>query len=253
MAGVAVAAVVVGIVLAATGGSGHKKSRGRARVELAGGGGGGGSRSARRTGGVNGSAGAGGSGAGEPRGDFAAASAYVGLSKAKLHDELSAGRSLAAVAATTPGHSAVGLLEAIMRPRVRRIEAQVASKRVSKAEAERRIQRIRERVEARLARSGSYKPTAAIAEQYLGLPLTALRSRVRSGRTLSQLADSTPGKSASGLIAAVMAVRVNELVHGAGAASQATLRQETALLHAVEQRVRREVQAGTPAAVASAG
>ena len=64
-----------------------------------------------------------------------------------------------------------------MRPRMRKIEAQVAAKRLSKAEAQRRIQRIRKRVQARLARSTAYKPTVAIAEQYLGLSPTALRDR----------------------------------------------------------------------------
>ncbi len=249
MAAIAVAAVVVGIVLATSGGSGHKQHRGRTRLELAGDGAG----ATRSAGGVNGGTKAGGSLAGEPRGDFAAASAYVGLSKAKLRKELSSGRSLAAVAATTPGHSALGLLEAIMRPRVRQIEAQVAANRLSKSEAQGRIQRIRKRVQARLARSASYKPTVAIAEQYLALSPTALRTELHGGRTLSQLADVTPGKSATGLIAAVMAVRVSELVHGADEASEATLRQETALLRALEERVRAEVQRGASATATSQG
>ena len=197
-----------------------------------------------KAGGISGGAGAGGSAAGEPRGDIAAASAYVGVTKAKLHSELGSGRSLAAVAATTPGHSAIGLLESIMRPRVRRLEAQVAAKRLSEAEAQARIQRIRKRVLARLARSNNYKPTAAVAEQYLGLSSTALRSQLHDGHTLSQVADSTPGRSATGLIAAVMAVRVDELVHGAGGASEATLRHETELLQAVEARVHQEVDQG---------
>ena len=252
MAGVAVAAVVVGIVLAATGGSGREKSPARtSRPELAGSG-----RGATRStsgAGVNGGSGAGRSVAGEPRGDLAAASAYLGISKAKLRKELSSGRSLAAVAASSPGHSTVGLLEAIMRPRVRRIDAQVAAKRLSQAEAEARIARIRKRVQARLARSAAYKPTVAIAGQYLGLTATALRSRLHGGRTLLQLADATPGKSAHGLIAAVMAVRVSELVHGAGGTSEAALRHETALLQALEQRVRRELQQGAPAVATSQG
>ncbi|HUH81838.1 MAG TPA: hypothetical protein VLZ06_10975 [Solirubrobacteraceae bacterium] len=253
MAGVAVTAVAVGVVLAATGGSGNKKSAVRTRRPELFGGGRGAARSTRGAGGVNGGSGAGGSVAGEPRGDLAAASAYLGISRAKLRKELSSGRSLAAVAATSPGHSTVGLLGAIMRPRVRRIDAQVAAKRISQAEAEARIARIRKRVQARLARSASYKPTVAIAEQYLGLAAAALRAQLHGGRTLLQLAGATPGKSGRGLIAAVMAVRVNELVHGAGGTSEATLRRETALLQALEQRVRRELQQGAPAVVTGQG
>jgi hypothetical protein len=250
MAAVAVAAVVVGIVLAATGGSKHKQGHRGTRVAFAGS-----SRSsaAVRAGGISGGAGAGGSGAGEPRGDIGAASAYVGVTKAKLHRELNSGRSLAAVAATTPGHSALGLLESIMRPRVRRLEAQVAAKRLSESEAQVRIKRIRKRLLARLARSEDYKPTAAVAEQYLGLSGAALRSRLHDGHTLAQVADSTPGRSATGLIAAVMAVRVDELVHGAGGASEAALRHETELLQAVEARVHQEVEEGGPAAAATTG
>ena len=246
MAAVAVAAVVVGIVLAVSEGSSHKRGNGGSRAEATATSGGGASR-AKGTGGVGGGA-AGGSGtAGEPRGDFSAASAYVGVSRAKLRKELGSGRSLAAVAATTPGHSALGLLEAIMRPRVRKIEAQVAAKKLSKANAQRRIQRIRRRVQARLARSTTYKPTVAIAGTYLGLSPTALRAKLHGGHTLSQLANSTPGKSTKGLIAAVMAVRMSELLHGADATSVATLRHETALLRALEARVQMEVQRAMPA------
>ncbi len=256
MAAVAVAAVVIGIVLAASGGSGHHKNHENARetrAERLRVGGRGSSSASTNAGGVNGGAGAGGSVAGEPRGDLAAAAAYVGLSKAKLRKELSSGGSLAAVAASSPGHSALGLLEAIMRPRIRRIEAQVAAKKLTKSEAKRRIQRIRKRVQARLARSTTYKPTVAVAEQYLGLSSTALRADLHSGHTLSQVADGTAGKSAQGLINAVMAVRLGELVHGANGTSEATLRHETSLLQALEQRVRTEVQRGRPAVTTGTG
>jgi hypothetical protein len=257
MAAVAVVAVVVGVVLAVTGGSGHKKSHHSGRVELAGGGGGGGSGSrssaARRSGGVSGGTRAGGGKAGAPRGDVAAASAYFGISKAKLRKELDSGRSLAAVAASSPGHSALGLVEAIMRPRVRRIEAQVAAKRLSQSEAQLSIQRIRKRVQTRLARSAAYEPTAAVAERYLGLSASELRSRLHGGSSLEQVADATPGRSATGLISDVMAVRVSELVHGAGASSEAQLRHETPLLKALEARVKQEVREGGPAAALAQG
>ena len=106
-------------------------------------------------------------------------------------------------------------------------------------------------MQARLARSATYKPTVAIAGQYLGLSATALRAKLHGGNTLSQLADGTPGKSTKGLVAAVMAVRINELVHGADETSEATLRHETALLQALEARVRMEVERPEPAVVAA--
>ncbi|HTY97712.1 MAG TPA: hypothetical protein VMB91_11775 [Solirubrobacteraceae bacterium] len=250
MAAVAVVAVVVGVVLAVTGGSGHKQDHHSDRVAVTReriGGGGEGPSAARGSGGISGGTRAGGGRASAPRGDVAAASDYFGISKAKLRKELDSGRSLAALAASSPGHSALGLVEAIMRPRVSRIEAQVAAKRLSQAEAQRMIQRIRKRVQTRLARSTTYEPTAAVAERYLGLSATELRSRLHGGRTLGQLADGTAGRSATGLIAAVMAVRVAELVHGAGASSEARLRHETGLLKALEARVKQEVREGGPA------
>ena len=102
-------------------------------------------------------------------------------------------------------------------------------------------------MQARLARSTTYKPTVTIAGQYLGLSATALRAKLHGGKTLSQLADGTPGKSTKGLVAAVMAVRINELVHGVDETSEATLRHESALLQGLEARVRTEVQRAAPA------
>ena len=60
----------------------------------------------------------------------------------------------------------------------------------------------------RVGRRGAGLSAAA---QYLGLSVTDLFSKVRSGQTLAQIANSTDGKSASGLIAALTAAQKSEL------------------------------------------
>src|SRR5205823_6434367 len=44
-----------------------------------------------------------------------------------------------------------------------------------------------------------------IAASYLGLPQAQLEAELRSGRSLAQIADSTPGRSVAGLIDALIA------------------------------------------------
>jgi hypothetical protein len=45
----------------------------------------------------------------------------------------------------------------------------------------------------------------AVAARYLGLPPAQLRSKMRSGESLAQIANATHGKSAAGLVAALVA------------------------------------------------
>lgn len=47
-----------------------------------------------------------------------------------------------------------------------------------------------------------------LASEYLGLSRAQLRAEIRSGRTLAQIAEATPGRSASGLVQALVAARV---------------------------------------------
>jgi hypothetical protein len=47
----------------------------------------------------------------------------------------------------------------------------------------------------------------AVASRYLGIARAPLRAALRSGRTLGEIADSVPGRSARGLIVAIVAAR----------------------------------------------
>jgi hypothetical protein len=61
----------------------------------------------------------------------------------------------------------------------------------------------------------------AIAAGYLGLTRAQLRAKLRSGQTLAQIANATSGKSAAGLIAAL--VSATQQAHAASVRSRITL------------------------------
>jgi hypothetical protein len=60
-------------------------------------------------------------------------------------------------------------------------------------------------------RSHALAPAAA----YLGISVQQLSSELSSGKTLAQVADSRSGKSASGLVAALLAAKQAKLAHAA--------------------------------------
>ncbi len=56
-----------------------------------------------------------------------------------------------------------------------------------------------------------------IALSYLGLTRAKLRSKLHSGSSLAQIADETPGRSAAGLIDAIVAgIATHAISHGNG-------------------------------------
>jgi hypothetical protein len=57
----------------------------------------------------------------------------------------------------------------------------------------------------------SLRPTLGAAASYLGSTVAKLRSDLRTGKSLAQIAKETPGKSEAGLIAAVEQVRQKKI------------------------------------------
>jgi hypothetical protein len=211
MIALAVAAIAAGVIIAVTrSGAGHGP---RGRGEAA--------RAARPT-------------------EAQAAAAYLGLSREQLRKQLQSGRTLAQIADASGGRSATGLVEALLRARVAKLEAAVRAKRLSVADERRRVARLRIRLEAQLERSPGYANLAASAH-YLGLSAEQLRSDLRARRSLAQVAAATPGKSAAGLIEArVSAQQANlEAALASGKISRAT---ERLLASSLRQRITAEVQ-----------
>jgi hypothetical protein len=79
-----------------------------------------------------------------------------------------------------------------------------------------------------------------VASDYLGVPARTLRRQLRDGRTLAQIASSTPGRSTSGLIAALLAARARVLDR-ARAAGRITAAAERRLLSSARARIAAQV------------
>jgi hypothetical protein len=85
--------------------------------------------------------------------------------------------------------------------------------------------------------------TLEVAAHYLGIGSARLRSELRSGRTLAQLADATDEKSAGGLLQALLSARTRSLraALASGRLSKAEVARRMTRLHerAAEQLARR--------------
>jgi hypothetical protein len=161
-------------------------------------------------------------------GPLASAADYLGLSTAQLGSDLGSGKSLAQIADATSGKSASGLIEAL-----------VASDKARLATA---LANVHQRVERQVNKAGGpggaggplrrQLPTAL----YLGIKPAQLRSQLHAGKTLAQIADATSGKSAAGLIEALVSARKAMLAERV-AAGKMTPSQEKARLAKLSARV----------------
>jgi hypothetical protein len=86
---------------------------------------------------------------------LAAAARYLGISHARLRSELRSGRTLAQIAAATPGRSTGGLIDAIVAQRRARIEAAASAGRISRSREASSLAGLRRRVTAAVERSPS--------------------------------------------------------------------------------------------------
>jgi hypothetical protein len=161
-------------------------------------------------------------------GDLAVAAGYLGLSRAQVRDALRAGRTLAQVAGATGGKSSAGLVHALVGAKVARLTPRIVAE----------VNRVR-------AKGGAGRGAGHVVASYLGLSPVELRAAIRSGRTLAQIADATPGKSAAGLVDALVAARKSRL-EGAAAAGRLTQAREQAMLAKARARVTARVNRAHP-------
>ena len=161
-----------------------------------------------------------------------AASSYLGVSVAAIQTELRAGRTLAQIAAAH-GKSEAGLVDAIVAARRARLAAVSAT--------------LPQRVAAQVNRvhdgSGAgavagRQGVAAAVRGYLGLTSAELRAERLAGKTLAQIADSTPGKSEAGLVAAIRGAREARLT-AAVSAGKLTKSEAQARTAALTRRITR--------------
>lgn len=176
--------------------------------------------------------------------DLAAAAGYLGIPPAQLSSELSSGKTLAQIADASTGKSAAGLIEALIAARRARLAAAAArlpqwvaaevSRAGGPAGAGQRTARHRVTGAARLdALFSAPAARGSVAAGYLGVAPARLKSQLRSGKTLAQVADATSGKSKAGLVDALVAARRSKLAvaTAAGQLTQALQAKRVARLH----------------------
>jgi hypothetical protein len=157
---------------------------------------------------------------------LASAAGYLGVTPAQLRSELRSGRSLAEIANATTGKSAAGLIAAVEAAQHAKLAALAAS--------------VPARVTAEVNAPRHRNRRLAAAAGYLGISAAQVRSELRSGHTLAQLAAASPGRSQAGLVEALVAARKTALAAEvtAGAITQA---QANAITGKLARRVSAQV------------
>lgn len=154
-------------------------------------------------------------GAHGPGDDLAAAATYLGTTTSNLLTQLQSGKTLAQVANATTGKSASGLVDALVAHEQAEIADAVKAGKLTQAQADAITPTLQQRFtdfvnDTRPAHGpGPGGPHGAgsldAAATYLGITDQSLFTQLRAGKTLAQIADATSGKSAAGLIAALVA------------------------------------------------
>ncbi len=167
-------------------------------------------------------------------GELAIAARYLGMTRRQLRRRLRV-ETLAEAANTTTGHSAAGLEAALLAAR----EAQWRAQSLSPTEEAAKAAKARQKIGETLTRRRS--PGAlAVAAGYLGMPEGALHRKLVHGQSLASLAEMKAGTSRSGLIAVILESRAKR-IEGALAAHQITKKQERSAIALLKIRVAREV------------
>jgi hypothetical protein len=154
--------------------------------------------------------------AGARHGLLAAASGYLGVPAGQLRGELASGKTLAQIADATPGKSEAGLVSALVTAGKQRLQS-ASSKLTMRVQA--LVQgKPGEFQHHRLGVAHRHGSLRAATIAYLGIDKKTLAGDLRSGKTLAEVADATPGKSAAGLSQALFEAATKRLDERQGAA-----------------------------------
>jgi len=166
-----------------------------------------------------------------------AAASYLGLTTSQLQEQLRGGKTLAQIADATPGKSEAGLVAAMLAAVKAKIpstppalEARIKAlvNRTPKTELERHAA-------LGAARHGALR---AAVLSYLGLTRHQLILEMKSGKTIAQIADATPGRSAAGLTE-VMVNAIKPRLDAALAAHKLSKQDAAARLARLKSRISR--------------
>ncbi|HZS23614.1 MAG TPA: hypothetical protein VFA30_01390 [Gaiellaceae bacterium] len=143
------------------------------------------------------------------------AARYLGTTPSALLAQLRAGKSLAQVANATPGKSASGLVDAIVAAETARLTSFAKTGKLSQAAAAAIQAKLRPVVTAAVNATTEASTTPVVpvtlgavfapVAAYLDIPVAQLLVQLKTGKSLGQIADATPGKSSAGLVAALVA------------------------------------------------
>jgi len=164
-------------------------------------------------------------------GGLDAAASYLGLTRERLRAELAAGKTLTQVA-KNHGKSVDGLVDAIVGETKKKVAAAVAAGDLTRADADRVLSDLEQRVTDRVNGVGVRGPGFGFrfghamlfgglepAASYLGVSRAELRRQLMSGKTLVEVA-ATQGKSVEGLVDALLAETRTRVAAGVAAASR---------------------------------
>jgi hypothetical protein len=145
---------------------------------------------------------------------LASASGYLVIPATQLRSELASGKTLAQIAGATPGKSEASLVSALVAAGKQRLQS-ASTKLTTRIQA--LVQGKPDGLAYRGARAGHrHGSLRSAAITYLDIDRKALESDLRSGQTLAQIADATPGKSAAGLSQALLVAAGKRLDARAG-------------------------------------
>jgi hypothetical protein len=146
--------------------------------------------------------------------DLAAAASYLGTTADALVTQLQSGKTLGEIAAATSGKSKAGLIAALVAHEKQELADAVSAGHLSQQDSDKIAATLTQRFTDFVdgirppMGPGGHGPRGdgiQVAATYLGLTLDGLRAQLQAGKTLAQIANGTSGKSASGLIDALVA------------------------------------------------
>lgn len=159
--------------------------------------------------------------------ELAVAATYLGTAPDALVTQVRAGKTLAQVADATSGKSAAGLIDALVAAEKTELDAAVSAGRITQAQEDEIVPTLKARFTDLVdntrpdhgpggpgfghGHGGPGGDDFAAAASYLGLTTTALDAQLEAGKTLAQVAGATSGKSAAGLVDALVAHETTEL------------------------------------------
>jgi hypothetical protein len=155
--------------------------------------------------------------------ELAAAATYLGITQTQLLTQLQSGKTLAQIADATSGKSAAGLIDALVAAETAELDAALTAGRITQAQHDQIVAGLKARFTAMANDTrpphgpgfghghGPGGDDFVAAASYLGLSTAELATQLQSGKTLAQVANATSGKSAAGLVDALVAHETTEL------------------------------------------